>query len=120
METVVLKKIKEKTYEEKTTGIWIVGYVGDDGHWLSYKDDEGKVIYSIAVVKGEKKTRDDGQVWYKAKGFTLKDLFAIKPHFADITAWTNKPPPVPAKKSPSPNEAQAAHEAGADIEEVPF
>jgi len=31
METVVLKKIREKTYEEKTTGIWIVGYLGDDG-----------------------------------------------------------------------------------------
>lgn len=53
----------------------------------------GKSI-SVKLETGEYWTGDDGISRFKAKGFTAKDLDALKPHWTAIMKLLKNPPPV--------------------------
>ncbi len=97
MTTVVLKTINEQSKDGKTCGMWILQYIVD-----------GKSV-AVKVVTGEKKTKENGDIWYVAKGMGIKDFATLKPVYAEFAALSAKPPEPPAPV------------ANADeIEEVPF
>ena len=99
IESVVLKVISESTKDTKTWGMWIIGYYID-----------GKPT-SVKVVSGEKKVKADGEIWYVAKGLSVKDFATLKPHYQEFAKLSANQPPLPAKAPPPPEEI---------IEETPF
>lgn len=98
--SVVLKTVDENTANNGTVyGMWIIGY---------YKD--GAPI-AVKIVCGEKKTKDDGDIWYAAKGLVPKDFEKLKPVYAEFLALCkNQPPLAPAPVAP----------ADEPYDEVPF
>ena len=97
----VIKTISENTKDDKTWGMWIIQY---------YNPDDGKT-FSIKVICGEKKIRADGEIWYVAKGMSVKDFATLKPVYAEFAKMSANPPAIVS--------AQADPTQG-DIEEVPF
>ena len=89
IKSVVLKTISENTKDGKTWGMWIMGYYID-----------GKPT-SVKVIAGEKKVKQDNELWYVAKGMSVKDFAQLKPHYAEFAALSANQPPLPAP-APAP------------------
>ena len=99
IKTVVLKTVSENTTQAgKVSGMWFLQYFVD-----------GKSV-SIKVVCGEKKIKDNGEVWYNAKGLSPKDFSALKPVYAEFLALNANPPAMPG----------AVAQAQDESDEVPF
>ena len=97
----VIKMISENSKDGKTWGMWIVQYF----------DPETSKSLGVKVVSGEKKVKDGGEIWYVAKGLSVKDFATLKPHYAEFAKLSANPPAI----------AAAAPAGGNDeIEEVPF
>ena len=100
MKTVVLKTVSENSKDGKTWGMWFLQYFVD-----------GKST-SIKVVTGEKKVKDDQSILYVAKGFSVKDFAALKPHYPEFAKLSANPPAFPASDAAAPAEPE--------LEDVPF
>ena len=98
IDSVVLKTIRETTSEAgKVYGMWVMQY------------HDGEKSIAVKVVCGEKKIKDDGSIWYVAKGMGIRDFETLKPHYPEFAALAKNPPAV-KKIEPTVSE----------IEEVPF
>lgn len=97
----VIKTISENSKDGKTWGMWIVQYF----------DPEAKTSISVKVVCGEKKLKDDGSIWYVAKGMGVKDFATLKPAYAEFAKLAENPPAIVDAPPASPSD---------EIEETPF
>mgnify|MGYP001582261449 FL=1 len=98
IQSVVLKTISQNTSEAgKVYGMWIMQY------------HDGQKSISVKLVCGEKKTKDDGSIWYVAKGMGVRDFETLRPHYAEFAALAKNPPAIKAPEAPQEN-----------TEEVPF
>ena len=100
IKTVLLKVINENTSQDgRIYGMWVLQYFVDN-----------KSV-SVKIVCGQKKIKDDGSIWWVAKGMTPKDFAALKPHYAEFAALAANPPAAPPEPSKEPE---------MDETEVPF
>jgi hypothetical protein len=94
----VLKTISENTKDGKTWGTWEIQNF----------DPETKKSISVKVVFGEKKVKEGGDIWYVAKGLSVRDFESFRVHYPEFKKLSDNPPAI---------------DAGSDdesIEEVPF
>lgn len=97
IESRVLKTISENTKDGKTWGTWVI----------QYYDPETKKSISVKVVFGEKKVKQEGDIWYVAKGLSVRDFESFRAHYEEFKKLSDSPPAID----------NAADES---IEEVPF
>lgn len=94
----VIKTIDENTKDGKTWGMWVMQY---------YDPEENKSI-RVKLIVGEKKVKEDGDIWYVAKGMSVKDFNRLRPIYPEFVKLSENPPPIDVVESTD------------DGEEVPF
>jgi len=92
----VIKTISENEKDGKTWGMWV----------LLYYDPETMKPISVKLIVGEKKIKDGGDIWYVAKGLSVRDFKALQPHYKEFVKLSENPPAVDA----APAEADSGEE----------
>jgi hypothetical protein len=96
----VLKTVSENSKDGKTWGMWIIQY---------FDPEQGNKNIAVKVITGEKKLKDDGSIWYVAKGMGVKDFEKFKSDYPAFKKMSDNPPAVATMPTSTD-----------EIEEVPF